>query len=229
MSYSNGFYDPLALQMQAYYGVAYQQDPFFPQMISALYISPYIDPAIYSTQAMPQPLLHHFLQYYPQPQVTVDERQILDDAVYKIREQCRCNLRQIFHSIARGKLIEAQEHLITVSQWLTANYEHLGLSEDIDSTKAHGFKMLDARDKAIIGDGSAFFKMFNNCWLALFTRQLEYIEAKGKDGWEPPELITRTAIVRLGDEVESIANALDKPGLVDFQFGFAEHEIIKGE
>ncbi|KAI5300790.1 hypothetical protein KEM56_002186 [Ascosphaera pollenicola] len=207
-------------------------------MPSIVYVAPYIEPELYATQAIPPQTLQYVVQNGSKPTISSQDRQTLDDTLCAVRGQCKHKLREVFNAIAWGRLMSAHRCLIDVTEWLMVNYNEAdqspnpnimtGLAVDIDTTKEQGFKVLDHKDKQIIGDGSSFWRLFNHCWLALLTRQIEYIQCRGKDGFEPLELLTCEAAYALSAKAVELADALQDSGLVDYQNGFWEDAISTG-
>ena len=70
---------------------------------------------------------------------------------------------------------------------------------------------------------------FNNCWLALLQRQkddTQHMLDSGKSPRAPRSLLPIETLRRLGDNLVAQADELERLGLVDYQMGVAEEEII---
>ncbi len=70
---------------------------------------------------------------------------------------------------------------------------------------------------------------FNNCWLALLQRQLAETRKKrdtGRSPVPPQSLLPAATLESMGDELVVHCDSLEKIGLVDYQMGVSEEEII---
>ena len=70
---------------------------------------------------------------------------------------------------------------------------------------------------------------FNNCWLALLQRQLDDTQTmldSGRSPIPPRSLLPLATLEKMGDELVAHCDELGKFGLVDYQMGVAEEEII---
>lgn len=70
---------------------------------------------------------------------------------------------------------------------------------------------------------------FNNCWLALLQRQkddTQHMLDSGKSPRAQRSLLPIETLRRLGDNLVAQADELERLGLVDYQMGVAEEEII---
>ncbi|GMF77631.1 unnamed protein product [Aspergillus oryzae] len=78
----------------------------------------------------------------------------------------------------------------------------------------------------IAGDYSTvidFWKQFNLCWLALGQRILDNL-----NNHIPPPAFTDRLLERLGEHIIQMCNYLEKFGLVDYEMGVWEEEILDG-
>lgn len=70
---------------------------------------------------------------------------------------------------------------------------------------------------------------FNNCWLALLQRQkddTQHMLDSGKSPRAPRSLLPIETLREMGDNLVAQADELERLGLVDYQMGVAEEEII---
>jgi len=70
---------------------------------------------------------------------------------------------------------------------------------------------------------------FNNCWLTTLQREKEMLRQMIESGREPrppQNLISYVFLERLGDMLTKACDRMEKYGLVDYQMGVWEEEII---
>ncbi len=75
----------------------------------------------------------------------------------------------------------------------------------------------------------ALWDNFNNCWLALLQRQLDETQRMldtGRSPAPPQSILPTETLERMGDELVAHCDTLGKFGLVDYQMGVSEEEII---
>ena len=85
-------------------------------------------------------------------------------------------------------------------------------------------------DRAARGERVALWDNFNNCWLALLQRQLDDTQRMldtGRSPAPPRILLPLNTLERMGDELVAHCDNLGKLGLVDYQMGVAEEEIVE--
>ena len=73
---------------------------------------------------------------------------------------------------------------------------------------------------------------FNHCWLALLQRQKEDTEQLmnlDENAPSPDNLISARFLDRMGSELVRLCDNVERHGLVDYEMGVAEEEIISGE
>jgi len=73
---------------------------------------------------------------------------------------------------------------------------------------------------------------FNHCWLALLQRQLSETQETREPQQESlgaRNILTKEDLVRLGDEITSQCDEWAPSGLVDYQMGVWEEEIVDSE
>lgn len=77
----------------------------------------------------------------------------------------------------------------------------------------------------------ALWDDFNNCWLALLQRQLDDTQSMlaGRPPMPPQSLLPLDTLERMGDNLVAHCDNLQRYGLVDYQMGIAEEEIINSK
>ncbi|KAF2271604.1 uncharacterized protein EI97DRAFT_462720 [Westerdykella ornata] len=127
--------------------------------------------------------------------------------------QFRDAAKQIFTAVKNGQLSEAGRHLLSLTDWLFQVAETLGLHRDDAEQQQQKLK---------------FWEEFNNCWLSTLQKQKDTTEGLKKSGhsMSSPSLISHEFLKRMGDQIVKFSNAFEKHGLVDYQMGIWEEEII---
>jgi hypothetical protein len=69
---------------------------------------------------------------------------------------------------------------------------------------------------------------FNHAWLALGQRQLDFVES-GQRLSRSQNILSREALERMGDELIRLCDGLERHGLVDYQYGVWEDQIVAGK
>ena len=78
-------------------------------------------------------------------------------------------------------------------------------------------------------DQLKLWRDFNYCWLAFPTRHLDEAKRIQATGQGPPagqSVLTKQSLQHLGDELTRLCDGLEKSGLVDYEMGVWEEEII---
>jgi hypothetical protein len=72
------------------------------------------------------------------------------------------------------------------------------------------------------------WRNLNLCWLALFQKQWDL--TSGSVEWlYTTNLLTTKMIEEMGDEMVNLCDKLERPGLVDYELGLWENEIISSK
>ncbi|KAF2665515.1 hypothetical protein BT63DRAFT_67553 [Microthyrium microscopicum] len=147
---------------------------------------------------------------YGQPASYSNQTAELDNAFGSYQDA----LRRSFESIRDGNLAEAGNTMISITDWLLSNAEVLGLVRDDESTHAERLKL---------------WSEFNTCWLALLQRQRELAAEMiqiGQRPAPPASLLEYDQMETMGKELIRLCDNMEKHGLVDYQMGVWEEDII---
>ncbi|KAJ5139282.1 uncharacterized protein N7515_004130 [Penicillium bovifimosum] len=122
-------------------------------------------------------------------------------------------LRRTFDQTRAGRLVEAGASLLEISEWLVTNARDLGLLHD-DS--------LHYRDRLKL------WHDFNLCWLAICQKQKDLILEMIATNQQPSHtsLIRRERMESMGRDLIQLCDQLEPHGLVDYQMGIWEEEIL---
>ncbi|KAI9786876.1 MAG: hypothetical protein M1839_005107 [Geoglossum umbratile] len=129
-------------------------------------------------------------------------------------DQYQSALKQTFLNTRSGHLIEAGISLEKVSDWLLSHAAELGLVRD---------------EPELHSDRMKLWNEFNTCWLAVLQKEkdmiLEFSEA-GQSPQPPQGIIPEESLERMGRELIRLCDSMERHGLVDYQMGVWEEEII---
>ncbi|KAI9826883.1 MAG: hypothetical protein M1832_005822 [Thelocarpon impressellum] len=129
-------------------------------------------------------------------------------------EQYRTALKRTFENTRNGQLVEAGQSLLWISEWLLSHAVDLGLVVD---------------DQELHGDRIKLWNEFNQCWLAALQRQKDMTQSVLETGrpLEPPQsLIQEDFLERMGTQLVRLCDNMERHGLVDYQMGVWEEEIV---
>ncbi|KAL2067845.1 hypothetical protein VTL71DRAFT_15943 [Oculimacula yallundae] len=119
-------------------------------------------------------------------------------------------LKQIFQDIIEGHLSAAGDSLLQVSDWLLTHVGDLGLTVD---------------ELALKSDRLRLWGEFNTAWLSIFQKQKDMLEARQQLQFGQ-SLMTQDAINKMAKDLIRMCDAIEKHGLVDYQYGVAEEQIM---
>ncbi|CZT06140.1 uncharacterized protein RCO7_05109 [Rhynchosporium graminicola] len=121
-------------------------------------------------------------------------------------------LKQIFQNIINGRLSEAATSLLEVSEWLLQHVGDLGLTVD---------------EVALHSDRIRLWGEFNTAWLSIFQKQKDMLEAGQHLHLQHGQsLMTQNFINKMAKDLIRMGDAVEKHGLVDYQYGVAEEQIM---
>ncbi|KAF2087138.1 hypothetical protein K490DRAFT_73946 [Saccharata proteae CBS 121410] len=123
-------------------------------------------------------------------------------------------LKRTFEYVRDGQLSEGSRNLYEITNWLLGNAEALGLVRDEEHMHAERLKL---------------WEEFNLCWLTTLQRQKEMTQEMAETGQppHPPQsLIRYDYLEHLGKELVRLCDSMEKHGLVDYQMGVWEEEIV---
>ncbi|KAK5720581.1 hypothetical protein LTR17_014837 [Elasticomyces elasticus] len=125
------------------------------------------------------------------------------------------NIRSIFGQVREGTLRDVGQQLLQISQYLLGNVETLGLTRD---------------DEALHDDRIRLWDEFNRAWLTTLQRQFDMTQDSIQAGQplrEPHSIMTPQTLEQLSRELVRLCDSIEKHGLVDYQMGVAEEEIVE--
>ncbi|KFZ07692.1 hypothetical protein V502_09838 [Pseudogymnoascus sp. VKM F-4520 (FW-2644)] len=129
--------------------------------------------------------------------------------------RCSADLGQIFQNISDGTLAVASQLLSSFSEWLISHVEDMELTVDDSAQEEIRSKLWDD---------------FNNAWLALMHKQMSLTKGLLEAGitLQQPQLMTAEVISKMcSDLIKLNDDYLEKHGLVNYQYGVLEDQIIE--
>ncbi|RKF73891.1 hypothetical protein GcM1_242116 [Golovinomyces cichoracearum] len=120
-------------------------------------------------------------------------------------------LKQIFSNIIQGRLSEASQSLVEISEWLLGHVQDLGLT--VDEVSLHA-------------DRIRLWGEFNSAWLGIFQKQKDLLES-GVRILPPQSLISQEFVNKMARHLIRMCDVVERYGLVDYQLGVAEERIMQ--
>ncbi|KAJ9667126.1 hypothetical protein H2201_002645, partial [Coniosporium apollinis] len=176
-----------------------QQSPSGRESLAPVYTGAMTDPAQGSSQGA----------YAPQTLAAQGSSEY--DTAYSAYQT---ELRRTFEYVRDGRVGEAGRLLVDVSDWLLRNAEQLGLTRDDESMRAERLKL---------------WEEFNNCWLTVLQRQKDMTRdmlSSGQQPHPPQGLLEHDYLEFMGKALVDLCDVMEKHGLVDYQMGVWEEEIV---
>ncbi|KAF3935507.1 hypothetical protein ABW19_dt0200696 [Dactylella cylindrospora] len=148
---------------------------------------------------------------YPNPEEANPDQAM--DAAYN---QYQDALRSCYQNIRDGRMAAAGSALLEISEWLLSNAVDLvaGLVRD---------------EQELYKDRSRLWNEFNMCWLLAMQKQKELLleqKSTGQSIQPPRDLIPEEDLEKMGGELLRHCDNMEKHGLVDYQMGVWEEEIL---
>ncbi|KAI7249903.1 hypothetical protein KC335_g17445 [Hortaea werneckii] len=152
-----------------------------------------------------------YAAYAQQPQYTAQQPTRTVDQAFN---EYQTRIRSIFTLVRDGTLRDVGTNLIQISQYLMGNAEALGLTRD---------------DEALHDDRIRLWDEFNRAWLTTLQRQHDMTEDMYRTNQavqEPYSLMNFQALEQLSRELVRLCDMVERFGLVDYQMGVQEEEIM---
>lgn len=144
-------------------------------------------------------------------------------------------LREAFQGTREGRLVDAGRLLLEISEWLFESAAALGRSTTSNRASVLGLTIpagLLQDDETKHAERIQLWDEFNTCWLAALQHQKELTQKMLETG-EPPaapqSLIPEESLENMGSELIRLGDMVEKHGLVDYQIGVWEEEILSSK
>ncbi|KAL2855471.1 hypothetical protein BJY01DRAFT_2485 [Aspergillus pseudoustus] len=120
-------------------------------------------------------------------------------------------LRGTIDHTRAGRLVDASRSLLDISEWLVVSARELGILRD---------------DQMLHSDRLKLWNDFNICWLAMCQKQKDMTQELLQTGRHSSRLLTVDALETMGRELIRLCDQMEQHGLVDYQMGIWEEEIL---
>ncbi|PSN74888.1 hypothetical protein BS50DRAFT_26305 [Corynespora cassiicola Philippines] len=151
---------------------------------------------------------------YPQGSAYADQQHASGNEYDEFYNNYQNELKKTFEHTRDGRLGEAGQQLFRLSDWLLHWAETLGLVRD---------------DETHYQQRLTLWEQFNNCWLTTLQRQKQMTQEMINTGQrpQPPQtLIDYDFLEKMGNQLVKNCDNMEKHGLVDYQMGVWEEEIV---
>lgn len=212
---------------QQYASAQFQQPMTYPPQQASLARSTNPSPYQSSMADFAQPIASEALE---QQELTLDSSSY-DDAY----NQYQNALKLTFENTRSGRLIEAGQSLLEISEWLLGHAVELGrptFARKSPSIRTEHLQGLVRDEQELHSDRIKLWNEFNTCWLAVLQRQKENTQEMldtGQPPRPPQSILQEDFLERMGKELVQLCDTMERHGLVDYQMGVWEEEIIHGE
>lgn len=88
---------------------------------------------------------------------------------------------------------------------------------------------LDRDEQDLHAERIKLWHEFNLCWLALFQKQKDVTLEMVERGIQPNNILTTDTLNTMGEELIRLCDRLEQYGLVDYEIGVWEEELLSGE
>jgi hypothetical protein len=91
-------------------------------------------------------------------------------------------------------------------------------------------KGLTVDELSLHSDRIRLWNEFNTAWLSIFQRQKDMLEdgQQGQRLQHPQTLMSQDFINKMAKDLIRMCDVIEKHGLIDYQYGVAEEQIIQG-
>jgi hypothetical protein len=138
-------------------------------------------------------------------------------------------LKEVFQNVRTGAVSTAGASLLSISDWLLSHVTELGKSPTV--IDRHKFRDrwltsmalpgLASDDQNLHGDRLKLWNDFNHAWLAMLQKQKDQMESEQRS-----QLISRDDLEKMGKELVRLCDSIERHGLVDYEYGVWEEQII---
>lgn len=209
---------------QVYASAQYQQQAPFPQSL-ATNRPPESTPYAAATADYPPLTMSNLLE-----QAEAPHDPSANEEPYKTYLE---SLKQTYRYTHEGRLVEAGHRLLDLSDWLVGHASELGefalfgsciRPDPLDAGLTKDEPELQSQRLKLWTD-------FNNCWLAVLQRQKDNTQQMIDSNQRLPEnqtLLQEAFLERMARELVRMCDSMEKHGLVDYEMGIWEEEIMNG-
>ncbi|KAI4226075.1 MAG: hypothetical protein L6R36_003429 [Xanthoria steineri] len=141
------------------------------------------------------------------------------------------NLKATLESIGQGRLTEAGGSLLDMSERLLGHVKELGtrVRKYLSRLPADLTSGLTSDNESLRNERLEIWRVFNTCWLAVLQRQREVTQQildTGQRPRRPQNVLRQDDLERMAESLMEHCDYLERYGLVDYQMGVWEEEIM---
>jgi len=152
-----------------------------------------------------------FPQVEPRPAHGAIEPDTNQEVLQQGLRDYRQQIKLTFDAIVAGRVTEASDKVLAATRWLVASVSALGLQHDDENRYEERIEL---------------WTELNLCWEAIAQKQKEITEEALRTTRLPADILSGETITHLVDELVSLCDQLEQYGLVDFELGIWEEQII---
>lgn len=162
----------------------------------------------------------------PNPQ---EQQQVVpaSDNMEEAYNRYQHQLKMAYEAISAGRLAEAGEGIMDLSRWLLSNVAKLGESAPTITSECQANPPgLHQDEQNPQFEPIQVWRDFNHCWLALGQKQMDLTEEAIRYRLSDSTVLPAETIVAMVDELIRLCDSIEQHGLVDYDRGVWEEEII---
>jgi hypothetical protein len=168
------------------------------------------------------------------PQVGYGDQQGTGHEYDDFYQSYQTELKKTFEYVRDGKLAEAAQQLHRLSDWLLHWAETLGKLLGVRGVEraAELTTGLVRDDESHAVHRLKLWEEFNTCWLATLQKQKTFTQemvSTGQPPQAPKTMIDYDFLEKMGTQLVKNCDTMEKHGLVDYQMGVWEEEIIASQ
>jgi len=142
-------------------------------------------------------------------------------------------LRATFQDLKDKKLVEAGQSLLEISEFLLGQAVELGKRSALHAPFYDpNIRLGLTKDEEELHDERIkLWNDFNTCWLAVLQKQKDITQNMidlGQSPVPPQYYLRKSFLEKMGGELVRLCDGMERHGLVDYEMGVWEEEIISG-
>lgn len=83
-------------------------------------------------------------------------------------------------------------------------------------------------EEELQSDRMKLWDEFNTCWLAVLQKQKDVTQQYADAGQQAQNVISKAFLRKMGDDLIRLCDRMEQHGLVDYEMGVWEEEILSG-
>ncbi|KAK5198914.1 hypothetical protein LTR99_000953 [Exophiala xenobiotica] len=168
-----------------------------------------------------------FPQVEPRPAQGAIEPDTNQEVLQQGLRDYRQQIKLTFDAIVAGRVTEASDKVLAATRWLVASVSALGeFTTNLLGEQALIVQGLQHDDENRYEERIELWTELNLCWEAIAQKQKEITEEALRTTRLPADILSGETITHLVDELVSLCDQLEQYGLVDFELGIWEEQII---